>query len=166
MFIAIYYKNILTIHHVTKSKCRIKTVNLLGMFNVLTITCSAGLLSLVYNSTFQPAVCMLLQILYVKGDKNNCKKLQDVNTKWIASKILRYTSLNFFLQQRVWELQEVMEEYLKRCRISLNDKSRLIQDAVRLEAQLSLTLTQLKTCLLGGDCDSRWENTVEQRIIL
>ncbi|XP_039856911.1 uncharacterized protein LOC120714638 isoform X1 [Simochromis diagramma] len=58
-------------------------------------------------------------------------------------------------QQRVWELQEVMEEYLKRCRISLNDKSRLIQDAVRLEAQLSLTLTQLKTCLLGGDCDSR-----------
>lgn len=58
-------------------------------------------------------------------------------------------------QQRVWELQEVMEEYLKRCRISLNDKNRLIQDAVRLEAQLSLTLTQLKTCLLGGDCDSR-----------
>ncbi|XP_030604179.1 uncharacterized protein LOC115793372 [Archocentrus centrarchus] len=58
-------------------------------------------------------------------------------------------------QQRVWELQEVMEEYLKRCRISLNDKSRLIQDTVRLEAQLSLILTQLKTCLLGGDCDSR-----------
>ncbi|XP_037638687.1 uncharacterized protein LOC119495866 isoform X2 [Sebastes umbrosus] len=58
-------------------------------------------------------------------------------------------------QQRVWELQEVMEEYLKRCRINLSDKSRLIQDSVRLEAQLSLTLTQLKTCLLGGDCDSR-----------
>ncbi|XP_069000384.1 uncharacterized protein [Embiotoca jacksoni] len=58
-------------------------------------------------------------------------------------------------QQRVWELQEVMEEYLKRCRISLNDKSRLIQDATRLEAQLSFTLTQLKTCLLGGDVDSR-----------
>ncbi|XP_041865386.1 uncharacterized protein LOC121655062 isoform X2 [Melanotaenia boesemani] len=58
-------------------------------------------------------------------------------------------------QQRVWELQEVMEEYLKRCRISLSDKSRLIQDAVRLEAQFSLILTQLKTCLLGGDCDSR-----------
>ncbi|XP_028279363.1 uncharacterized protein LOC114447343 [Parambassis ranga] len=56
--------------------------------------------------------------------------------------------------QRVWELQEVMEEYLKRCRISLNDKSRLIQDSLRLEAQLSLTLTQLKTCLLA-DCDSR-----------
>ncbi|XP_072246435.1 uncharacterized protein [Leuresthes tenuis] len=58
-------------------------------------------------------------------------------------------------QQRVWELQEVMEEYLKRCRISLSDKSRLIQDSVRLEAQFSLILTQLKTCLLGGDCDSR-----------
>ncbi|XP_047458122.1 uncharacterized protein LOC125018354 [Mugil cephalus] len=57
--------------------------------------------------------------------------------------------------QRVWELQEVMEEYLKRCRISLSDKSRLIQDSVRLEAELSLILTQLKTCLLGGDCDSR-----------
>ncbi|XP_039995641.1 uncharacterized protein LOC120796668 [Xiphias gladius] len=58
-------------------------------------------------------------------------------------------------QQRVWELQEVMEEYLKRCRINLSDKNRLIQDSVRLEAQLSLTLTQLKTCMLGGDCDSR-----------
>ncbi|XP_029961737.1 uncharacterized protein LOC115398879 [Salarias fasciatus] len=58
-------------------------------------------------------------------------------------------------QQRVVELQEVMEEYLKRCRISLSDKSRLIQDSVRLEAQLSLTLTQLRTCLLGGDCSSR-----------
>ncbi|XP_035519911.1 uncharacterized protein LOC118329741 isoform X2 [Morone saxatilis] len=57
--------------------------------------------------------------------------------------------------QRVWELQEVMEEYLKRCRINLNDKNKLIQDSVRLEAQLSLTLTQLKTCLLGGGCDSR-----------
>ncbi|XP_008290416.1 uncharacterized protein LOC103364904 [Stegastes partitus] len=58
-------------------------------------------------------------------------------------------------QQRVWELQEVMEEYLKRCRISLSDKDKLIQDSVRLETQLSLLLTQLKTCLLGGDCDSR-----------
>ncbi|XP_054456542.1 uncharacterized protein LOC129092574 isoform X2 [Anoplopoma fimbria] len=58
-------------------------------------------------------------------------------------------------RQRVSELQEVMEEYLKRCRINLSDKSRLIQDSIRLEAQLSLTLTQLKTCLLGGDCDSR-----------
>ncbi|CAJ1066722.1 uncharacterized protein LOC121511582 isoform X2 [Xyrichtys novacula] len=57
--------------------------------------------------------------------------------------------------QRVWELQEVMEEYLKRVRINLNDKSKLIQDSIRLEAQLSLILTQLKTCLLGGDCDSR-----------
>ncbi|XP_029377806.1 uncharacterized protein LOC115055883 [Echeneis naucrates] len=58
-------------------------------------------------------------------------------------------------QQRVWELQEFMEEYLKRCRINLSDKSKLIQDSVRLEAQFSLTLTQLKTCILGGDCDSR-----------
>ncbi|XP_054655610.1 uncharacterized protein LOC129194417 [Dunckerocampus dactyliophorus] len=57
--------------------------------------------------------------------------------------------------QRVWELQEVMEEYLKRCRINLSDKTRLIQDSLRLEGQLSLGLTQLKTCLLGGDCDSR-----------
>ncbi|KAM3606364.1 uncharacterized protein V6R79_014914 [Siganus canaliculatus] len=57
--------------------------------------------------------------------------------------------------QRVWELQEFMEEYLKRCRINLSDKNKLIQDSIRLEAQLSLTLTQLKTCLLGGDCSSR-----------
>lgn len=69
--------------------------------------------------------------------------------------------MNPYLQQRVWELQEVMEEYLKRCRINLSDKSKVIQDSIRLEAQFSLTLTQLKTCLLGGDCDSRWENTVE-----
>ncbi|CAN9499581.1 unnamed protein product [Ophioblennius macclurei] len=58
-------------------------------------------------------------------------------------------------QQRVAELQEVMEEYLKRCRISLSDKNQLIRDSVRLEAQLSLALTRLKTCLLGGDCSSR-----------
>lgn len=63
--------------------------------------------------------------------------------------------LNAHVEQRVVELQEVMEEYLKRFRINLSDKSKLIQDLVRLEAQLSLTLTQLKTCLLGGDCDSR-----------
>ncbi|KAF7220269.1 uncharacterized protein [Nothobranchius furzeri] len=58
-------------------------------------------------------------------------------------------------QQRIWELEEVMEEYLKRCRINLSDKSRLIQDSFRLENQFSLLLTQLKACLLGGDCDSR-----------
>lgn len=51
-----------------------------------------------------------------------------------------------------------MEEYLKRCRINLSDESKLIQDSIRLEAQLSLTLTKLKSCLLGGDCDSRWES--------
>lgn len=72
--------------------------------------------------------------------------------------------MNPYLQQRVWELQEVMEEYLKRCRINLSDKSKLIQDSIRLEAQFSLTLTQLKTCLLGGDCDSRWENTVGKKV--
>jgi len=52
----------------------------------------------------------------------------------------------------------VMEEYLKRCRIHLSDRGRLVQDSVRLEAQLSLTLTRLKTSLLGGaggGCDSR-----------
>ncbi|XP_077352426.1 uncharacterized protein LOC144001752 isoform X2 [Festucalex cinctus] len=57
--------------------------------------------------------------------------------------------------QRVRELQEVMEEYLKRCRINLADKTRLIQDSLRMEAQLSLVLTQLKICLVGGDCDSQ-----------
>ncbi|KAF6715956.1 hypothetical protein FQA47_015804 [Oryzias melastigma] len=57
-------------------------------------------------------------------------------------------------QQRIWELQEVMEEHLKRCRINLTNKNRLIQDFLRLEAQFSLILTQLKTCLLGGDCAS------------
>ncbi|XP_072293554.1 uncharacterized protein [Eucyclogobius newberryi] len=58
-------------------------------------------------------------------------------------------------RQRVSELQELMEEYLKRCRINLNDKSKLMQDTSRLEAHLSLNLTQLKTCLLRGDCDSK-----------
>lgn len=58
-------------------------------------------------------------------------------------------------RQRICELQELMEEYLKRIRISLNDKTKLQQDASRLEAQLSLNLTQLKACLLRGDCDSR-----------
>ncbi|XP_056148119.1 uncharacterized protein LOC130123028 [Lampris incognitus] len=58
-------------------------------------------------------------------------------------------------EQRMWELQELMEEYLKRCRINLSNPSHLIQDTARLEAQLSLTLTQLKTSLLGGECNSR-----------
>ncbi|XP_061915522.1 uncharacterized protein LOC133657797 [Entelurus aequoreus] len=58
-------------------------------------------------------------------------------------------------RQRVWELQELMEEYLKRCRMNLSNKTRLVQDFLRLEGQLSLTVTQLKTCLLGGECDSR-----------
>ncbi|XP_049592886.1 uncharacterized protein [Syngnathus scovelli] len=57
--------------------------------------------------------------------------------------------------QRVRELQEVMEEYLKRCRINLAYKTRLIQDSLRMEAQLSFTLTQLKISLVGGDCDSQ-----------
>ncbi|XP_053730594.1 uncharacterized protein LOC128764662 isoform X2 [Synchiropus splendidus] len=57
--------------------------------------------------------------------------------------------------QKVVELQELMEEYLKRCQIHLSDRARLIQDSQRLEAQLSMSLTQLKTCLLAGDCDSR-----------
>ncbi|KAM4607410.1 uncharacterized protein ACJ7VT_015645 [Polymixia lowei] len=58
-------------------------------------------------------------------------------------------------EQRVFELQELMEEYLKRCRMDLGEQSQLRQDTIRLEAQLSLTLTQLKASLLGGDCDSR-----------
>lgn len=48
-----------------------------------------------------------------------------------------------------------MEEYLKRFRINLSDKNKLIQDTTRLEAQFSLILTQLKTRLIAGDCDSR-----------
>lgn len=48
-----------------------------------------------------------------------------------------------------------MEEYLKRFRMNLSDKNKLIQDTIRLEAQFSLILTQLKTRLLAGDCDSR-----------
>ncbi|KAM6956641.1 uncharacterized protein FYW47_012594 [Aplochiton taeniatus] len=58
-------------------------------------------------------------------------------------------------QQRVLELQEVMEEYLKRCRVNLSDRAKLIQDTMRLEAQLSLLLTQLKSSLLGQRCDTR-----------
>ncbi|XP_019743647.1 uncharacterized protein LOC109526663 [Hippocampus comes] len=57
--------------------------------------------------------------------------------------------------QRVRELQEVMEEYLKRCRINLADKTRLLQDSLRMEAQLSLTLTKLKISLVDGKCDSQ-----------
>ncbi|XP_029305848.1 uncharacterized protein LOC115020101 isoform X2 [Cottoperca gobio] len=72
-----------------------------------------------------------------------------------SSSVVKGKSAGSSSCQRVWELQEVTEEYLKRCRINLSDKSKLTQDSIRLEAQLSLTLTQLKTCLLGGDCDSR-----------
>ncbi|XP_051936318.1 uncharacterized protein LOC127610342 isoform X1 [Hippocampus zosterae] len=57
--------------------------------------------------------------------------------------------------QRVRELQEVMEEYLKRCRINLADKTRLLQDSLRMEAQLSITLTKLKISLVDGNCDSQ-----------
>ncbi|XP_024916439.1 uncharacterized protein LOC112487811 isoform X2 [Cynoglossus semilaevis] len=57
--------------------------------------------------------------------------------------------------QIVLELQEVMEEYLKRCRINLSQRKRLMEDSVRLEGMISLILTQLKACMLRGDCDSR-----------
>lgn len=72
-----------------------------------------------------------------------------------SSKLPSAKSTGSSARQRVCELQELMEEYLKRCRINLNDKSKLKQDASRLEAQLSLNLTQLKACLLRGDCDSK-----------
>lgn len=58
-----------------------------------------------------------------------------------------------------------MEEYLKRFRINLSDKNKLIQDTTRLEAQFSLILTQLKTRLIAGDCDSRWKKKNHQRIL-
>lgn len=48
-----------------------------------------------------------------------------------------------------------MEEYLKRCRINLSQRKRLMEDSVRLEGMISLILTQLKACMLRGDCDSR-----------
>ncbi|XP_015251427.1 PREDICTED: uncharacterized protein LOC107098318 isoform X3 [Cyprinodon variegatus] len=81
--------------------------------------------------------------------------LSVVHPLLLANQNEEYVFQEHLLEQRVWELQEVMEEYLKRCKISLSDKRRLIEDSVRLETQLSLILTQLKTCLLGGGCDSR-----------
>lgn len=78
-----------------------------------------------------------------------------IDMAYASSKSSSAKSTGSSSQQRVCELQELMEEYLKRCRINLNDKRKLMQDASRLEAQLSLNLTQLKSCLLRGDCDSR-----------
>ncbi|XP_051936319.1 uncharacterized protein LOC127610342 isoform X2 [Hippocampus zosterae] len=63
--------------------------------------------------------------------------------------------LGLAVTMRVRELQEVMEEYLKRCRINLADKTRLLQDSLRMEAQLSITLTKLKISLVDGNCDSQ-----------
>lgn len=91
----------------------------------------AGLVGLV--------VTMVMDMLYTTSKSSNVKG----------------KSAGSSSSQRVLELQEVMEEYLKRCRINLSDKSKLVQDSIRLEAQFSFTLTQLKSCLLAGDCDSR-----------
>ncbi|XP_010887424.1 uncharacterized protein LOC105021442 isoform X2 [Esox lucius] len=46
------------------------------------------------------------------------------------------------------ELQDIMEEYLKRCRMHLNDEQKLKEDTQRLEGQLSYLLTQLKNVML------------------
>ncbi|XP_011491372.1 uncharacterized protein LOC101167588 isoform X2 [Oryzias latipes] len=91
----------------------------------------AGLLGLV--------IAMVMDIVYTTSKQSSGGKGKPVGSS---------------SSQRIWELQEVMEEHLKRCRINLTDKNRLIQDFLRLEAQFSLILTQLKTCLLGGDCSS------------
>lgn len=79
------------------------------------------------------------------------------------AKILQYSCINQWSLQKVSELQDVMEEYLKRFRINLSDKNKLIQDTTRLEAQFSLILTQLKTRLMAGDCDSRWDEKTSDK---
>ncbi|KAL0964554.1 hypothetical protein UPYG_G00325560 [Umbra pygmaea] len=52
------------------------------------------------------------------------------------------------VEERRAELQDVMEEYLKRCRMHLNDEQKLREDTQRLEGQLSFLLTQLKNAML------------------
>ncbi|KAJ8013849.1 hypothetical protein DPEC_G00034080 [Dallia pectoralis] len=52
------------------------------------------------------------------------------------------------VEMRRAELQDIMEEYLKRCRMHLNDKQKLIEDTQRLECKLSYLLTQLKNVML------------------
>lgn len=59
------------------------------------------------------------------------------------------------VEERRAELCDVMEEYLKRCRMHLGEKEKLYQDTLRLEGQLSLLLTQLKGCMLREGCSSR-----------
>ncbi|XP_061767269.1 uncharacterized protein LOC133559476 [Nerophis ophidion] len=93
----------------------------------------AGLLGL--------AVAMVMDLVYTSSRQRSAGG--KVKASWSSSR------------QRALELQELMEEYLKRCRMNLSNKTRLVQDFLRLEGQLSLTVTQLKTCLLGGECDSR-----------
>lgn len=78
-----------------------------------------------------------------------------IDMLYASSKLASGKSAGSSAHQRVSELRELMEEYLKRCRINLSDKSKLMEDTSRLEAQLSLNLTQLKTCLFRGDCESR-----------
>ncbi|XP_036842495.1 uncharacterized protein LOC110530352 isoform X1 [Oncorhynchus mykiss] len=52
------------------------------------------------------------------------------------------------VEERRAELQDVMEEYLKRCRMHLKDEQKLREDTQRLEGQLSYLLTQLKNTML------------------
>lgn len=78
-----------------------------------------------------------------------------IDMVYASSKTPAAKSTGSSSRQRVCEIQDLMEEYLKRCRMNLNDKGKLTQDASRLEAEVSLSLTHLKACLLRGDCDSR-----------
>ncbi|XP_036402973.1 uncharacterized protein LOC118790201 [Megalops cyprinoides] len=68
-------------------------------------------------------------------------------------------------EERLSELQNLMEEYLKRHRMHLSDVRKLREDTERLEAQVSFQLTQIKNAMLrDGHMSSRtlkyWVNGV------
>lgn len=59
-------------------------------------------------------------------------------------------------EERLAELRDLTEEYLKRQRMHLEDERKLREDTERLEAQVSYLLTQIKNAMLSdGPASSR-----------
>ncbi|XP_067092582.1 uncharacterized protein [Osmerus mordax] len=86
-------------------------------------------------------VSMVLETAYV----SSCRGSSRGSTSKAKSQV----------EERRAELCDMMEEYLKRCRMHLSEREKLHQDTLRLEGQLSLLLTQLKSSLLREGCSSR-----------
>ena len=78
-----------------------------------------------------------------------------LETAYVSSSRRSSSKAKSQVEERRAELCDMMEEYLKRCRMHLSDREKLLQDTLRLEGQLSLLLTQLKSSMLREGCSSR-----------